>query len=251
MPDGVAGDATLTAPDGSTIVLKWEAAKTAPLTGSVEQDGAPNDPLTGSADYDDTTTASPSPLHGGAQTGGHQPKGPDLVSSNPKYDPGYWNRPDIKGSTNCYAYAANDPDGHPAGKPQPGEHSGHPMTEVNCASVGLAAVSDGMIPGNDPPNPPPGYYAVALVMDPGVDYHWYRQDKFGLWSHKPGNGEATDVDASDLPLLITDPKAVNRNYAWKSASGYWALGGGSVGPNYYIFCGYFYVPAGGIRTGLP
>ena len=29
-------------------------------------------------------------------------------------------------------------------------------------------------------------YIVAFVYEPWVDYHWYRQDKGGKWSHKPG-----------------------------------------------------------------
>ena len=31
-----------------------------------------------------------------------------------------------------------------------------------------------------------GEYAVLLVVDPNNDYHWYRQDSDGTWSHKPG-----------------------------------------------------------------
>jgi hypothetical protein len=155
--------------------------------------------------------------------------------ANPPYEPGRWNSPPVKNSTNCYAYAANDPDGHPPGKPQPGEHCGHPFSSVDCANVGVAAVCDGMIKGTSPPNPPQGYYPVALVVDPGVDYHWYRLDNDGRWSHKPGNTDARDVDASGNP--ITNPETADRDY---SSSG---------GPNYSSFCGYYYVPAGGIRTG--
>jgi hypothetical protein len=90
------------------------------------------------------------------------------------------------------------------------------------------------------PNPPPakaGYYPVALVMDPGVDYHWYRLDNNGKWSHKPGWSNATDVDAAGNP--ITNPEAASRDYS---------SGGG---PNYRVFCGYYYVPSGGVRTGPP
>lgn len=32
-----------------------------------------------------------------------------------------------------------------------------------------------------------GGYAVLLVVSPGFDYHWYRQDADGTWSHKPGS----------------------------------------------------------------
>ena len=153
---------------------------------------------------------------------------------SPPYEPGRWNKQPVKGSTNCYAYGANDPDGHPPGKPQPGERCGHPATDASCAEVTRASICDGMVKAPDPPPQKPGYYPVALVVDPGVDYHWYRLDDNGRWSHKPGNTSATNVDASGNP--ITNPKTADRDY-------------GSV--NYKDFCGYFYVPAGGIRTGPP
>jgi len=219
------------------------------------------------------------------------------LSSGPAFNPGLWNNPPIIDSTNCYAYAANDPYGHPSGKPQPGEHCQHPYADVSCAAVSAAAQCDGMVPasasggglghgsssgsggtchgsssgsgsggggtchgsssgsgsgsggtchgsssgsgsggGSFPPSQP-GYYLVALVMAPGVDYHWYRQDSNGMWSHKPGNTASTNIDASGLP--ITNPENANRDYS------------GSGGPNYSQFCGYFYVPASGVRTGPP
>ena len=34
-----------------------------------------------------------------------------------------------------------------------------------------------------------GGYAVLLVIGPKRDYHWYRQDADGTWSHKPGSNE--------------------------------------------------------------
>jgi hypothetical protein len=162
---------------------------------------------------------------------------PTLSPSNPTYDPTLWNNSPVINSTNCYAYAANDPFGHSLGKPQPGEHSGHRFGDVDCPSIGDAAVSDGMIPGSNPPSPPSGYYPVALVLDPAIDYHWYRQDDDGFWSHKPGNSPATNVDASGNSII--NPETADRNY------------GTTSGPNYSVFCGYFYVPAGGIRTGPP
>jgi hypothetical protein len=174
--------------------------------------------------------------------GGSNPKKPSSCGAatpcpgdNPPYEPGRWNTPSIQYSTNCYAYAANDPNGHPAGgKPQPGVKCGHPISSVDCASVSAAAQCDGMTPAPNPPPPKPGYYPVALVVDPGVDYHWYRQDDNGRWSHKPGHGPATDVDASGNP--ITNPETANRNYPGN-------------GVNYSNFCGYFYVPKGGNPTG--
>ena len=155
-------------------------------------------------------------------------------ANSPDYNPALWNDPKIKNSTNCYAYAANDPAGHPPGKPQPGEHCGAPITDVTCAEVGRGASCDGMTPAPNPPTAKAGYYPVALVMDPGIDYHWYRLDGNGRWIHKPGNTEATDVNASGK--VITNPETADRNY-------------GTV--NYQQFCGYYYVPSGGVRTGPP
>lgn len=52
-----------------------------------------------------------------------------------------------------------------------------------------------------------GYYSAYLVIDEGVDYHWYRQDKGGLWSHKPGITPVLNADASRH--LITNPAGAN------------------------------------------
>ncbi len=68
-------------------------------------------------------------------------------------------------------------------------------------------------------------YKGALVVDPGSDYHYYRQNDDGYWSHKPGYKPSTLYDASGK--LITNPKKANRNY-------------GRL--NYKDFCGYFCVP---------
>jgi len=49
---------------------------------------------------------------------------------------------------------------------------------------------------------------VALVIWPGVDYHWYRQDDNGCWSHKPGSTPVTNLD--DSGRFIADPLACDR-----------------------------------------
>jgi hypothetical protein len=79
-------------------------------------------------------------------------------------------------------------------------------------------------------------HLVALVISPGtsggqpcgVDYHWYRRDNNGQWSHKPGPSEATNLDASGH--LIPNPETADRKY---------------VGPDYCldysVFCTYYCV----------
>ena len=80
-------------------------------------------------------------------------------------------------------------------------------------------------------------YCVALVLSISKsgyykDYHWYRQDKDGYWSHKRGLLPVTNLDASGKK--IKDPKKADRNY---SSSG---------GLNYNVFVGYFKIYRYGI-----
>jgi hypothetical protein len=54
------------------------------------------------------------------------------------------------------------------------------------------------------------YYEVYLAIDNNRDYHWYRQDKKGYWSHKPGHSNVRRVDAGGK--LILNPAKANHNY---------------------------------------
>jgi hypothetical protein len=58
------------------------------------------------------------------------------------------------------------------------------------------------------------------------DYHWYRQEPDGTWSHKRGNTAASRVDASGKP--ITNPETADRKYPGSD--------------DYDKFCGYLCVP---------
>jgi hypothetical protein len=125
----------------------------------------------------------------------------------PVYNPGLWNVPAVQPSNNCYNYANNKITNSFA---QPGRATGHMYTALTCAAVQPAAQSDGLAPvpnfgGNLGPGK--GWY-VALVIWPTVDFHWYRQDKVGCWSHKPGGTAVRDVDNSGK--RIVDPKNCNR-----------------------------------------
>jgi hypothetical protein len=123
----------------------------------------------------------------------------------PTYDPGYWNNdPTRLAHNNCYNYANNNATNTFA---QPGRASGHMYTALQCPNVRAAAVSDGLqVVANFTANIP-GWY-VALVIWPGQDYHWYRQDKNGCWSHKPGSTPVRNTDNSGH--TISDPKTCDR-----------------------------------------
>ena len=61
-----------------------------------------------------------------------------------------------------------------------------------------------------------GYYKVALVIAPNRDYHWYRQNYDGTWSHKPGGTAVTDLDRKGN--LIYDPESCDRTTGFPSYS---------------------------------
>jgi hypothetical protein len=137
-------------------------------------------------------------------------------------DPKKWHEGTDK-YNNCYNYANDLPTDTFA---QPGRSDGKEVEGLfDCTNVGDAAESDGLVRvGNrvsDLKNvltEGQGHY-VALVIDPvGDDYHWYRRDKRGYWSHKPGEQPFRLFDES--AYRIQDPESCNR------------------GP-YDIFCGYF------------
>jgi hypothetical protein len=80
---------------------------------------------------------------------------------------------------------------------------------------------------------PQGFRKVCCVVDKNRDYHWYRQDNNGMWSHKPGTRAVTDIDA--FGSKIYNPELASRNYP--------AEFDGDTGLNYQDFCSFMCIPA--------
>lgn len=143
----------------------------------------------------------------------------------------------VQHSTNCYAFAVNDYQGHDAGKkPSPGRASGFIVPGVrdeDGAEIAYYAELDGLKPASTETEHLEGHYRVALVISPNDDYHWYRENADGTWSHKRGHEPVTNKDAANQ--IITDPQKAARDY---SSQG---------GDNYSHFYGFFHVPEGGIE----
>ena len=72
-------------------------------------------------------------------------------------------------------------------------------------------------------------YKVALFANnyPYRDYHWYRQDNYGFWSHKPGSNDVTCLDYDQNRIL--DPVDCNRKSIYEESL------------RYEVFIGYFAV----------
>ena len=133
---------------------------------------------------------------------------------NPKYEPERWNDDKfLRSHNNCYSYALDDIYNGQKHGLQPG--GGLTRGQLNLYDVIDAALSDGRIKKPSFLNKlgfgRKGYYPVYLVIDNWNDYHWYRQDKKGCWSHKPGEGNVTQYDASHM--IIRNPAKADHNYA--------------------------------------
>ncbi|MGK3371361.1 hypothetical protein [Citrobacter youngae] len=138
----------------------------------------------------------------------------------PPYDPGKWNNnPTILRNNNCYNYG-NDTITNTFAQPGrgTGQEGSYPPA---CLDTSAAAIHDGLksIPSIDI-TPSEGHVCALVVSTtPGFfDYHWYRRDSNGMWSHKPGQTAARNIDNSGRP--ISDPRHCDR------------------GP-YNNFCGFF------------
>ena len=124
------------------------------------------------------------------------------------YLPADWNDPAYIKTNNCYAYASNKRDLYPD-LPQPGIATGAMFTPPPTGpDVAAAAKRDGAHDAGDCfPAPEAPRSLVALVIWPGVDYHWYRKHAT-FWGHKPGSTMARNVDNSGA--IVTDPSTCDR-----------------------------------------
>ncbi len=152
--------------------------------------------------------------------------------SVPPYSPSYWNDGGtVQDHNNCYNYGNNKRTDTFA---QPGRAAAAQYSmPITCTGVYNAALADGLKPlpasGVCSCNKDKIAFVVAPCVAPGCtapfysgnDYHWYRLDSGGMWSHKPGGTQATNVDNSSNP--ISNPETANRCGAYC----------------YSEFCGYF------------
>ena len=187
------------------------------------------------------------------------------TGNEPDYNPNIWAHPYVEGSHNCYAYFLDDimvslrkkcekickrdekekcptkPRKCRSLIPQPGDYSlfkkygnlDRKTFKYNCKEMERKIMSDNPIIkkvqltescGKD-------MYKGAMVTDPGSTFHFYRQNKDGTWSHKPGTLPITREDANGLPIY--SPYTANRDYTKPNDSD----------PiNYTEFCGYYCLP---------
>lgn len=167
-----------------------------------------------------------------------------IETYKPEFQPNIWNsNTNLKNSHNCYAYFLNDinhtlndiygnesEDNKKILNPQPGHYCG--MTkrvdykETTCESLIERVKCDNenikvIDSSNDNFDCGPNHYKGSLSIDPGKMYHFYREDDNGMWSHKDGGNDVTNLDYSGNK--IHDPKFSDTG-------------------RYSEFCSYFCIP---------
>jgi uncharacterized protein YjdB len=185
-----------------------------------------------------------------------------ISGSELPYEPSIWNDNNVFWYTNCYAYILNnqcDPvnnyfgynctDGEP--RQQPGEFynenkdDSEPWLstagyEYNFDILREAAVKDAIIfdrlfgtnlmftPIEKYETCPDGTYKVALFIKPSTsdgaaDYHWYRQNPDGLWSHKRGRWPVINTVDYSNNSVIMDPESAASTLGYSEIVGYFAI----------------------------
>jgi hypothetical protein len=182
------------------------------------------------------------------------PRVAQLSGAELPYNPDLYNKnSNIKAKNNCYAYAfQQDIDGKtlPNNYPQPGLASGYPswskIKGKRCPDLVSRFMGDvpGIKPSTFEEKCPAGMRKISAVVDANEDYHFYAQHqkeednstensntyakKYGMWAHKPGGTDVTNLDASGRPIY--DPQLASKDY--------------DTGLDYDSFCGYYCIPTG-------
>jgi hypothetical protein len=103
----------------------------------------------------------------------------DCQYEESRFNPDFWNvDPYVRANNNCYNYGRNWKTNTFA---QPGRHSGATASSMSCSAVKTAAMNDGLVERCDclPQSEYPRRL-MALVIAPGIDYHWYRKQTGGF-----------------------------------------------------------------------
>ena len=108
---------------------------------------------------------------------------------------------------------------------EPNARYEYDLDDVTAEDLHDFIIEDGLLPTDLDNADPAQNHVVAVVYGDGDDYHYYRWDIDGTWSHKPAKGLPRNTDRSGS--VIESPETCTR-------------------PRYKTFIGYFEVPKNGI-----
>lgn len=172
-----------------------------------------------------------------------------LSAAEPPFNPDRYNSdPMVQETHNCWSYSMDvlDPDQltQCANKPttcqlryhQPGGTKG--LSKLLGEAKGRSCATVERLMRADVPEIQPTTFGarcpadtskIALVVHPGEDYHFYREDPDGFWSHKDGANKVKRYDAEGKPIV--NPQTAARDYRPRGSF-----------LNYKDFCGFYCVP---------
>ena len=139
-----------------------------------------------------------------------------LSGSELEYNPDKYNQNNlIKQTHNCYSYALGKIVKGLKSKAQPGYASGFSYiqdSDYDCQTFSTRLKQDNPMSYLESFDEScvAGFYKVFLALDVKNDYHWWRHDNSGYWSHKPGASDVIDKDGSGKK--IKNPVLSNRNF---------------------------------------
>jgi hypothetical protein len=139
-----------------------------------------------------------------------------LSGSELEYNPDKYNKNYlIKQTHNCYSYALGKIVKGLKSKAQPGYASGFSYiqnSDYDCQKFSRRLKQDNPMSYLESFDKScvAGFYKIFLALDVKNDYHWWRHDNSGYWSHKPGASDVVDKDGSGEK--IKNPFLSNRNF---------------------------------------
>lgn len=150
---------------------------------------------------------------------------------------------DCKDGVNCYSYILNRPEyfwSVPGdGFIKTSTQNFYKSFDAKYENVSLddfrerlvrGAVGDGLVLVETAVDKHEYYLAALFFADNEKDFHWYRKDDDGFWSHKNGRKAASNLD--DAGIQIEDPLKIKDT-------------------GYPIFGGFFRIPRSGITLTKP
>lgn len=149
-----------------------------------------------------------------------------------EYDPKLWENDKIKNSTTCFSYVINKSDGFDEYKGlDVGMISGEllniriPEEIIRLLFSDIKNLGGEIIPISFKKKCPSGFYKIALVFKPNDinrrrDFHFYRENPDGTWSHKTSRNDAINTDKDNKKII--NPKTANRG-DYSVFVGYYAI----------------------------
>lgn len=127
---------------------------------------------------------------------------------------------------NCYSYAFREYDPNATEKRIPGNVD----VPYTCSKMIYSVIQDHpniKLQKSAKEPCPDGYYKVFLALDERAstqDFHFWRQECDGMWTHKPGPSCPSAEDGSNHPIF--DPEKSDRHlgkYQYDKSCGYFCV----------------------------